>query len=203
MSESINHDEAIVLGLIGQFQHSVLRTKIVKLVYLLDQTRHQATGKQTTSFTYSWDNHGPNAQSNAIVRTLEGLANKDSVEMTKSVTPYGNPAYKYKLGQQVDLDNLPLTPDDWVFIKSTFDQFGGMNREQIVGASKQTEPVQQSSQYEELQLTVNPAARRLQQEFSEDVEFMRSTLAGTRHTGTWISWEELKAEIEQDQQIAV
>ena len=203
MSESITHDEAIVLGLLGQFQNSVLRTKIVKLVYLLDQTRHQVTGKQATSFTYSWDNHGPNAQGNAIVRTLEGLASKDSVEMTKSVTPYGNPAYRYKPGQQVEFENLPLTPDDWIFIKSTFDQFGGMNREQIVEASKQTEPVQRSSQYEDLHLTVSPAAQRLQQEFSNDAEFVRTTLAGTRHTGAWVSWEELKAEVEQDQQIAV
>ena len=35
MIENLTHDEAIILGILGQFENPVLRTKIVKLVFLL------------------------------------------------------------------------------------------------------------------------------------------------------------------------
>ena len=203
MIENLTHDEAIILGILGQFENPVLRTKIVKLVFLLDQSRHQATGRQATSYGYTWDHHGPNAKGNAVTYALEGLEQKNAVAMTKELTPYGNPAFRYEMTEHVDLKDLPLTPDDWVFIKSAFDRFGMMGREQIVATSKQTDAVRGANQYDDLCLTFSPTAQRLQREFSADAEFVQSTLAGASLSGAWISWEELKAEIEPSQQIAV
>lgn len=195
--DDLTHEEATILGLLGQFKGPVLRTKFVKLVYLLDQTRYQTTGTQSTSFTYQWDHYGPNALGNAIVDTLDRLVERRAVVMTQRLTPYENYAYYYQADRRIDIDSLPLTTDDWVFIKSTFDRFGRMRREQIVSASKNTEPVKKAEQYEALQLTMSPAAQRLQQDFDDDEEFAQSALAGAEPTGDWISWEDLKAEIEQ------
>lgn len=199
--DDLNHEEATILGLLGQFERPVLRTKFVKLVYLLDQTRYQTTGRQSTSFTYQWDHFGPNALGNAIVDTLDRLVERRVVVMTRRLTPYENDAYCYQADRHIDIGSLPLTTDDWVFIKSTFDRFGRMRREQIVRASKNTEPVKKAKQYEALQLTMSPAAERLQQEFDADEEFAQSALAAADMTSGSISWEELKAEIEQTEQV--
>ena len=84
--KNLSREEAVILGLLWALNHSVLRTKFVKLMYLLDNYCFEQTGSTMTDITYHWDHYGPNAVGNAITDLLSILSKKGLARQTSKMT---------------------------------------------------------------------------------------------------------------------
>ena len=194
--KNLTNDEAVLLGLLSLFKRPILRTKLVKLIYLLDNSHSEHFGRQITNFKYHWDHHGPNAVGSAIVKTLSALAQKELVAATEYLTSYENYATLYKASESVDASKLPLTDSDWVLIYAVFEQHGRKSRESIVAESKRTAPMAGAHQYEILEFSKNPSIETLKQSFFTDKAFVEETKrALASSSGKRISLDELRAEV--------
>ena len=192
---SLTHNEAVVLGLLSLFKQPVLRTKLVKLTYLLDNLRFENLGEQATEFRYMWDYYGPNAIGNAITDTLSSLAARELIVMTERMTPYENYAHYYKVSNAVDRSALPLTNDDWVFIRAAFDRYGRLARSAVVTASKKTAPMKDARPFEVLEFKQNADTEALQERFFADRQFVDDTKRAASSPGERIGWEDFKAKL--------
>lgn len=189
----LTRDEAVVLGLLSQFRRPVLRTKLVKLIYLLDNLRFENTGEQATDFRYIWDYYGPNALGNAITDTLASLAARDLVSMTEKLTPYENYAHYYKVGASVDVSKLPLDVHDWAFITAIVGKYGKLNRSAVVAASKQTTPMKRAARFALLELQPNATVDALKESFFADPHFVEQTRQAAAASGQATEWNDMTA----------
>ena len=192
-----NHNEALILALLGQFKRPVVRTKLVKLVYLLDNLRYEQLNEQATDFAYIWDYYGPNSLGNAITETLSSLTKRGFIAMTEQLTPYEHYAHYYKATDIVDPARLPISSDDWVFVKAVFTKYGGLPRSAVVTASKQTPPMHRAKQFRPLTFQGHPAVEALRQQFFADETFAKETMKAMASTNERITWDALKAGLEQ------
>ena len=194
--KALNKAEAIILGLLWAIDKPVVRTKLVKMIYLLDNSRYEQLEHTMTGFQYHWDRFGPNAVGNAITHTLADLGGKGVVCMTQKMTPYENFAYSYR-AIEVEAQKLPLADSDWVSIRGIVNQYGSMRREQVVSESKKTLPVQSAKQGDILKFQTHPGHKRLRDSFFADADFVELTREGMASTEGRISLSELRAEVAQ------
>lgn len=174
---SVSHDEALLLGLLATRRMMTLRTKFVKMVYLLDHTSFQQLGHQLTSFDYQWDHYGPNATGNQIKETLDSLVQRGLVTTMSQPTPYDHDANYYEVTETVDSGAIPLTAYEWAFIDAICQKYGPMSREQIVRASKETEPVLNARQYDGLKFVQDPDIEAKKAGILADEPLMSATLS--------------------------
>lgn len=194
--KKLNREEAVVLGLLSQIGRKVGRTKLVKMVYLLDNTRFEHLGDTMTGITYHWDHYGPNDMSNTITGLLSDLGSRQLVCMTQSLTPYENYVNNYSTTNFVKPQELPLSTEDWVFIDANVNKYGRQRRETVVAESKRTAPVQQAQQYDVLEWVKNDRIERLKQSFFDDGKFVEETVQALNGpVGDWITLDELRAEV--------
>ena len=149
MASATGRPEAVLQGLLCLFSRGIYRTKLVKLVYLLDENYYRLCGKTMTGFRYEWSHYGPNAVGNAIVDTLDRLVKVGAISMVNLPTPKGT-AYLYQIVSDFDPVDLPLSADEWAGIYSVKSRYGKMNTEQIVRESKATTPARKGRQYDAL-----------------------------------------------------
>ena len=194
--KGLNRREAIVLGLLHAYGKEILRTKLVKMTYLLDNLYFEQVGHTMTGYDYHWDYYGPNAVGNAIVDTLTKLGTKGFVCDTQRLTPFENFANYYRV-LEVDPEELPLSDSDWLYIHGIVKRYGPMPRQQVVAESKKTLPMQGVSQFDILQFTSNPNNEKLRQAFFEDDDFVCMTTKAMSGSQEKISLEELRAEVAQ------
>jgi hypothetical protein len=115
----------------------VTRTKLVKLIYLVDERYFRLYGETVTGLAYRFDKFGPNAEDNAIVKEADLLAGH---ELLMEHRPWlvGH-QYTYTPGSDPRFEvNLSDTARE--VIGSIVAEYGRMSREQIVGAAKMTRP---------------------------------------------------------------
>lgn len=186
-------DEAILLGLLAALRRMTVRTKLVKMVYLLDLLHFQQMGRQLTSFRYQWDHYGPNAVGNGIAELLDNLSLRGLVRMTQRLTPYENYASYYGKSEIVDASSLALAPHEWAFIDSTVSRYGPMSREKVVSASKETEPVLNASQYDMLEFVPNAEVEAKRKAILADKAFMAETYAALDSDEPGVPLEEVRA----------
>ena len=189
----LSKSEAVILGLLSQLQRPTGRTKLVKLVYLVDNMRAEQLGTPITGFKYHRDNYGPNATGNRIVAALDGLGEVGLIQSSTGTTPYGNPAYYYRAAAQVDLSELPLSPDDWMFIVSIVKKYGKQNRESVVRAAKATLRKKDAEQRTSLELRLNPDLEERQGQVLSNSALMAQLEESLQSREPGISLEELKA----------
>jgi hypothetical protein len=104
-------------------------------------------------------------------------------------------AYYYTASKTVDPAELPLTSEDWVFIRAIASKYGSMSREAVVAASKRTGPMQHASQYDTLEFVRNPKVEALKQTFFDDSSFVKQTKRVLGSTGGQITLEDLRAQV--------
>lgn len=181
---TLTKDEAVLLGLLSEMGRMTLRTKLVKMVYLLDNMYFEQLGRQLTSFRYHWDHYGPNALGNTITQLLDVLAQRELVKLIQKQTPYENYSNWYGIAENVNPARLPLSNEDWAFIYAIVRKFGPMSREQVVRASKATGPMQGIAQYDLLSFRPNEFVEAKKQRILADRGFMKATRASMRSDQT-------------------
>ena len=194
---AMGKEEAVILGLLSQLQGATGRTKLVKLVYLVDNLWAEHAGRPLTGYRYHWDNYGPNAVGNQIVATLDRLGDSGLLRSSQGSTPYGGPAYYYRASQTCDPTELPLSPDEWMFIQSITKRFGKLNRESVVKVAKATLPMKNAAQGDVLVLEANPDIEAIQRRVLSNADLMAQVDESLHSDDPGISLEELKASYAQ------
>ena len=190
--------DAALLGILWSVGKEVFRTKLVKLTYLLDDLSYRHDYVTLTGFDYQWDNYGPNAVGNQIIKRLDCLVGMGLVYMRQATTPQGSPVFWYSISDKVDFSEIPLTVHDWVLIDVTVREYGDMNRSQIVRASKLTLPMQNATQFQQLEFRRDPKIEALKEKLYADPDFIEEAVAAaTAHTGPGITLEELRTKVAQ------
>ena len=179
---------AVLAGILCALKHGEYRTKIVKLTYLLDEANFRLRGETMTGFEYVWDNYGPNAEGNAIVAEMDKMTDQGVLTMhTHSIM--GNAAYRYEINPKYPVRGLPLSKDDWVSICEVIHKYGRLNRERIVAKSKNTRPMCNAQQGDDLVFTQDPIITR--EDISTD-PFWQDTLEAMNNPGKTVSLEDLQ-----------
>ena len=189
---SIKTQAAIIatLVLLGTRVH---RTKVVKLIYLVDLKYSELTGRTLTGLSYMWDYYGPNAVSNAIVHVLDNLVKMDKVRMVARHSIHGTDSFMYWLPEGVTKQGLSrLEPGEEQVIRDTINEFGSLSLRKIVEASKKTTPFQGAKQFEVLKLPDRPITTH-PNPVTENSQLLTTTHKGLQdlEKGKLLSQEEL------------
>ena len=157
MSPTSDAADRVILRVLQESQarcgRPVYRTALVKLVYLTDYIYAQHTGLTLTGFEYVWDNHGPNAVGNQIVKHAYLLkAPRGAIEIDQGLTPSGNPKYSYRIRDGATATPLADDLGDQI-VGDVVATYGTLNWSGIVNASKATPPVLRAKPGDRLDLT--------------------------------------------------
>src|SRR5712691_8357142 len=87
--------QATILRVLQGFDNGVPRTKLVKLLYLIDYIYFQHVGRTLTGLQYKWDRFGPNAKNFEIVDDARELVRQHCVRLTEEDNPYGGVTLRY------------------------------------------------------------------------------------------------------------
>lgn len=173
--------DAAILTILEEMETPVHRTKLVKLVYLAENIFYEHFGRTITGLDYMWDDHGPNAISNAIVKEAQNLVQRDFVRMKTGTSIYGTENYLYSLGpEKTNMAERLLEPLERQVLIDTVKRYRTYNITQIVAASKRTTPFQNTHQYQVLQMTQSYEYVSLVGTLKNDTEFMAALAEGTR-----------------------
>jgi len=124
---------------------SVPRTKLVKLVYLVDERWSQEHGRTLTGADYIRDNHGPNAEGNAIVKTAEAMQGHE-LKMHTGLSKRGRLQHTYKVGHASRFEPKFDQAKTGV-IEEIISLCGGLSIDDIVTVSKSTVPFRESARH--------------------------------------------------------
>ena len=194
LPNNLSKEAALILGLLSQLPGWTGRTKFVKLVYLVDNMHAEHLGASITGFRYHWDNYGPNAVGNGIVATLESLSEHGLVRQFEGSTPqYGSKVFNYRVSPEVNPSGLPLSADDWMFIRAVIKKHGRENRDRVVRAAKATLPMKGATQYDSLTLQSKPEIQERGRRILSNAKLMAQVDESLQSREPDISLEELKA----------
>lgn len=117
---------------------SVPRTKLVKLIYLTDERWSQGHGASLSGLRYVYDNHGPNAEGNLIVKIAEAM-NGHELKIETTQSKWGKPQYMYKVGPAPRFEPQ-FQGEAFEITEEVLRVYGGLSIEDIIAASKSTGP---------------------------------------------------------------
>ncbi len=168
--ERVNATIVSVLQALGAPVH---RTKLVKLVYLIDELYYEHFGETMTGLGYMWDDFGPNAIGNAIIKEADRLAKKGIVHIDPRPNYYGETSYLYSLEREKTGLAKKLSEAERYVIRDVVANYGRYPVRDIVRISKQTEPFRNAQQYSVLELKKSAEYEKLIQEVKSDPDFMK------------------------------
>ncbi len=159
----------------------VHRTKLVKLIYLADTIFYEHFGRTITGLGYMWDDFGPNAISNAIVKEADKLVQQDYACMRVGISIYGSENYMYNSGpKKLKISEKLLNQIERQVIRDTVERYRQSSIKQIVAASKRTEPFKAARQYEVLKMNQSSEYLCLVEAIEGDTELMAEIQGATR-----------------------
>ncbi|NQT74464.1 MAG: SocA family protein [Chloroflexi bacterium] len=171
--------KAAILAILEDEGRIIHRTRLVKLVYLADNMHYEHFGETITGLKYMWDNHGPNAISNAIVKEADNLVNDDFICMQVGTSMYGGENFRYTKGtKSTDISKTKLSSMERQVLSDIVNQNKNKNLSEIVSVSKKTTPFKEASQYEVLKMSRLSKYQELIQSVRADTEFMNGVREG-------------------------
>ena len=196
--QQVEKTRVVIQGFLALLGKKILRTELVKLVYLADNAFYESTGRTITGNGYMWDHHGPNAIGSAIVSEANELANLGTIRMAERLSMYGGDAYQY----WIDNPNYAweivvsrLDAGERQILMDVVNKFGELNMSSLVKRSKETQPFINAQQYDVLQLKQNENAAKLIKKLDAVGEFLEEVESGLEDAekGQWVWDEELNS----------
>jgi uncharacterized phage-associated protein len=114
------------------------RTKLVKLIYLVDERFFSHYGRTLTGLSYIYDNFGPNAEGNAIVKVGDQLRDHDLLSIQHVEFASGQ-SFTYQLSEGIT-SSPELPQDEREVAEDILREYGHMSRDEITKAAKATRP---------------------------------------------------------------
>lgn len=185
--------EALLVARLGK----VGRTKLVKLIYLIDERFYSHHGRTLTGHVYIYDDWGPNAVGHAIAKVGDELRDEKVVDIEPDPHAPTGHGFLYRPGEAISAYGEVSEPGREV-VEDILREYGHMSRDQITKASKATRPfASHPAKYERLQMTTledsaTAALLRLSKE-AEDFPASDSTdsepddLSWEERPGSWAS----------------
>ena len=165
--------DATIAAILEAHGTPVHRTKLVKLVYIIDELYHEHFGQTITGLRYMWAEFGPNAIGNAIVWEADRLATKGIVHIKPYPNYYGETSYLYSLEQaETGLEEILSEAERYV-IRDVVAHYAKYGVRDIVRASKQTESFKGTEKYGIITLKKSAEYERLLQDVKSDPEFTK------------------------------
>lgn len=165
--------DAMIVAVLQALGSPVHRTKLVKLVYLIDELFYQHFGRTMSGLDYMWDDFGPNTIGNAVVKEADRLALKGIVHIDPHPNYYGETSYLYSLERgKVGLAEKLSEADRYV-VRDVVAHYGKYGVREIVKVSKQTEPFKNAKQYSVLKMNKSAQYEKLMQDVKSDPDFMK------------------------------
>jgi uncharacterized phage-associated protein len=173
--------KAAILTVLEEMGTPVHRTKLVKLIYLAENIFYEHFGRTITGLGYMWDDHGPNAMSNAIVKEAQKLVEQDFARMKIGTSMYGTENYLYSLGlKKTDMAKHLLDSIERQVLLDTVKRYRNYSITQIVAASKKTVPFKKAHQYQVLEMAQSSEYVSLVEALKKDAQFMAALAEGTK-----------------------
>ena len=173
--------QAAILTVLEEMGMPVHRTKLVKLVYLAENIFYEHFGRTITGLGYMWDDHDPNAISNAIVKEAQKLVQRDFACMKTGTSMYGGENYLYSLGlKKTDMAKRLLEPMERQVLLDTVKRYRNYSVSQIVAASKRTAPFKGVRQYQVLRMERSSEYVALVERLGKDPKVVAAIREGTR-----------------------
>ena len=158
--------EAVILGILSRLRRPVLRTKFVKLVYLVDNYYAERFGETLTGFKYRYDQFGPNAEGRGIVASLRRLVSEGLANLCVGETSQGYVTYRYSAARS---EYVPeLSAKEWAFIDMVVRKYGRRSLKVVREAAYRTDPMQEAEPSDLLVLKVSPEIAELRARVLED-----------------------------------
>ena len=142
--------QQLVLKVLHEVGRPVYTTQLVKLVYFVDYIHYRHRKKTFTGLAYQWDQFGPNALSNQIVREADALARKGQVLLEPRESVTGNVGCLYRPAKDAPVPGLDAMTE--IIIKDVVAKHGRKAPTVIANASKRTLPFQTAKPGDLLQL---------------------------------------------------
>lgn len=142
---------ALILRILGDLDEGVPATRLVKLLYLVDYLHVRHKGSTATGLKYVWDDLGPNALRNRIIKEADALAAEGVIALDPG--PGAETALRYRLISKTRASVSPLLD---TIIRDVIYKYGRMSRQQLVAASKQTAPFETAKPGEPLEMRRSP-----------------------------------------------
>ncbi len=173
--------KAAILTVLEEMGTSVHRTKLVKLIYLAENIFYEHFGRTITGLGYMWDDYGPNAISNAIVKEAQKLVQRDFVCMKTGTSMYGTENYLYSLGpEKTNMAERLLEPLERQVLIDTVKRYRNYSVTKIVATSKRTTPFKNAHQYQVLQMDQSCEYVSLVETLKKDAQFIATLAEGTK-----------------------
>lgn len=166
--------DAVIVTVLQACGASVHRTKLVKLIYFIDELFYQHFGGTMTGLSYMWDDFGPNTIGNAVVKEADHLALKGVVRIDPRLNYYGETSYLYSLERGKAGLAEKLSEAERYVIRDVVAHYGRCSVRDIVRISKQTEPFKNAEQYSVLKMEKSAEYEKLIEEVKSDPDFMKS-----------------------------
>ena len=171
----IDKTRAAIIGILALTGTKVLRTKLVKLVYMADNRFYEFTGRTITGNLYMWDHFGPNAVGNAIANEANELSRQSKVRMSVHPSMVDGDSYEYWVD---DADT------SWEAVESLLDEgerqiivdvtreFGRQGINTLVKKSRETSPFHNAQQYDLLQFEQLDRSIRMKEKVDSEGDFL-------------------------------
>lgn len=163
----IDKTGAVIQGILALLGRQIWRTNLVKLVYLADNRFYECVGETITGNEYWWDNFGPNAVDNAIVKSADSLLRAGNLRANTSLSMQGNRRHQYWVENPEEVWDEVASLLDWgeqQILRDIVKEYGSVNSAvRLAEMSKQTKPFENAKQYDILRFKQNERAKELQQ----------------------------------------
>ena len=187
--------DAVIIEVLKKEGRPTHRTRLVKLVYLIDHIYHRHFGQTLTGLSYMWDYFGPNAVSNAIVDRGDRLCTQKLLHLTRTPNQYGDFSYLYSLETPDVASPVELEPAALLIIDDVVRKYRNSTLEQLVRASKRTEPFRRARPFEVLKMEKSSTYEDLEKDIEADPQFSADIRESIEHPsdGTTFTIHELEA----------
>jgi len=131
----------MIYYLINRFPAGITKTRLLKLLYLIDFRSKEKLGKKITKFTYDYYYYGPYSES--FIKTLNFSKGYEVTETTK-VTSNLEVIYLYTPGMQprVSAQLSSLNKTQKKIIEEVIDQYGQLEFKELLGEVYKTRPIE-------------------------------------------------------------
>lgn len=130
-----------ILHIVSQIRRGVLRTQLMKLLYLADYYSYAVSGRTITGIQYRFDRAGP--LSAAVYSCLEEMVGHE-VDMEERVSKLGRVYFVYRPGQTPPRFRPSLTDAEREILEEVLSAFGTEPWESLLEVVYETPPMREA-----------------------------------------------------------
>lgn len=134
-----------ILYVISSIDGNVSRTRIVKLLYLIDFFSLANLGSKVTKVNYNYYYYGPYSES--IIECVDELKRHGDLQEFVIQNSFGNNSYLYEVTKRhSEIQGLTGSPEKLAIIDRVIRDFSRMDFKQLLGFVYSTPPIEDNKQ---------------------------------------------------------